>query len=67
MTNKTFSLLTKVMLLWIPLLLTSPGTAYGYADPGSGAFVYQAAYAVFLGGAYYVRNFLNRIWPRRSK
>ncbi len=68
MTNhKLYSLLSKVLLLWIPLLLASPGTAFGYADPGSGAFIYQAAYAAFLGGAYYVRSILNRIWPRRNK
>ena len=64
--HKLYSVLIKVVLLWLPLLLASPGTAFGYADPGSGAFIYQAAYAVFLGGAYYVRTFLNKIWPRRK-
>jgi hypothetical protein len=64
--HKIYSILTKVLLLWLPLLLASPGTAFGYADPGSGAFLYQAAYAAFLGGAYYVRTFLNKIWPRRK-
>jgi len=62
-----FSISSKVLLLWIPLLLASPREAFGYADPGSGAFIYQAAYAAFLGGAYYFRRILNRFWPRRDK
>jgi len=61
-----FPILTKVLLLWIPLLLASPREAFGYADPGSGAFVYQAAYAAFLGGTYYFRRILNFLWPRRK-
>jgi hypothetical protein len=47
------------------LLLCSPTKAYGYADPGSGAFVYQAAYAAFLGGTFYLRRFLDRVFKRR--
>ena len=67
MINRTaYSILSKILLLWIPLLLVSPGTAFGYADPGTGAFIYQAAYAAFLGGAFYVRSFLKRIWPKRK-
>jgi hypothetical protein len=46
-------------------LLSSPGAAYGYADPGSGAFLYQAAYAAFLGGSFYLRRFLSRLKKRR--
>jgi hypothetical protein len=56
----------KLLLCCGALLLASPGKAYGYADPGTGAFVYQAAYAVFLGGTFYLRKFLNRMF-RRSK
>lgn len=58
--------LTKAVLLLIPLLLVSPAKAYGYADPGSGAFVYQAAYAAFLGGTFYLRRFLDRVLRRRK-
>jgi hypothetical protein len=58
--------LTKVLLLWMPLLLVSPAKAYGYADPGTGAFVYQAAYAAFLGGTFYLRRFLDRVFRRRK-
>jgi hypothetical protein len=31
-------------------LLAIPSRAFGYADPRTGAFVYQVAYAAFLGG-----------------
>lgn len=60
-------LLIKVLLLWLPLLLVTPSSAFGYADPGTGAFVYQALYAAFLGGAYYFRKVLNRVWGKRKQ
>ncbi len=55
-----------VLLLCVSLLLTTPARAYGYADPGSGAFIYQMVYAVFLGGTFYLRKLLNRISGRRK-
>jgi hypothetical protein len=70
MRSKTTSQLLHVAslsLLVLPLLLATPSKALGYADPGTGAFVYQAAYAAFLGGTFYLRRFLNRFWPRRNK
>jgi hypothetical protein len=60
-------LVANLLLLVLPLLLATPSKALGYADPGTGAFLYQAAYAAFLGGAFYLRKFLNRFWPRRDK
>jgi hypothetical protein len=60
-------LATNLSLLVLPLLLATPTKAFGYADPGTGAFLYQAAYAAFLGGTFYLRKLLNRIWPRRNK
>jgi hypothetical protein len=65
--NKTtpFLLAANLSLLVLPLLLATPSKAQGYADPGTGAFVYQAAYAAFLGGTFYLRRFLNRFWRRR--
>ena len=56
----------RVLLLCLPLLLATPVKAHAYADPGTGAFVYQAAYAAFLGGAFYFRKILNRFWGRRK-
>jgi hypothetical protein len=56
----------KVLLCCGALLLVTPAKAYGYADPGTGAFVYQAAYAAVLGGTFYLRRFLGRLFPRRK-
>jgi hypothetical protein len=58
-------LLINLLLVALPLLLATPARAYGYADPGTGAFVYQAAYAVFLGGSFYLRKLLNRFFKRK--
>ena len=54
-----------LLLLLLPLLLTTPVQARAYTDPGTGAFLYQAAYAAFLGGSFYFRKWLNRFWPKR--
>lgn len=63
----TFSLLTKALLLVAPLVLATPSKAFGYADPGTGAFVYQAVYVAFLTGTFYLRKVLNRLWGKRNK
>jgi hypothetical protein len=57
----------KGSLLLLPLLLASPSKAYGYVDPGSGSYVYQAIYAACIGGAFYFRRFLGRIFGKRNK
>jgi len=57
---------TLIVLLITPLLLTTPSKVFAYADPGTGAFVYQAAYAAFLGGTFYLRRFLNKFWRKRK-
>ena len=54
-----------VALLTAAALLSTPTNLLGYADPGTGAFLYQAAYAAFLGGAFYFRKFLDRIFSKR--
>jgi hypothetical protein len=54
-------------LVLLPLIAFTPSRAYGYADPGSGAFLYQAAYAAFLGGSFYLRKFLDRVFGRRKR
>ena len=54
------------LLLCVPVVLCTPRPAYGYADPGSGAFIYQAVYAAFLGGTYYFRKLLDRFWKKRK-
>jgi hypothetical protein len=62
----TLAMLTRTLIFVVPLLLASPARALAYADPGTGAFVYQAAYAVFLGGTFYLRKLLDRVWRRRK-
>jgi hypothetical protein len=60
-----FVSIASILLLGITLLLSSPSRLFGYADPGTGAFLYQAAYAAFIGGAFYFRKFLSRIFRKR--
>jgi hypothetical protein len=55
------------LLLLAALLLVSPSKALAYGDPGTGAFVYQAVYAGFLAGTFYLRKILNRLWGKRKK
>jgi hypothetical protein len=54
--------LLPVFLLLV--LLAVPSRAYGYIDPGSGSAVYQAVYAALLGGAFYFRKVLQRLFRR---
>ncbi|MEQ1884444.1 MAG: hypothetical protein ABL967_05235 [Bryobacteraceae bacterium] len=43
------------------LVAGTPVTASAYADPGTGAFVYQAFYAGILTGAFYLRKFVQKL------
>jgi|HubBroStandDraft_1064217.scaffolds.fasta_scaffold367486_1 hypothetical protein len=65
--ESSLPMVAKTLLLLFPLMLTTPSKAFGYADPGTGAFVYQAAYAAFLGGSFYLRKLLDRFWQRRKQ
>jgi hypothetical protein len=60
-------IVARAILLLVPLLLATPSRASAYADPGTGAFMYQAAYAAFLGGSFYLRKLLDRFWPKAKK
>jgi hypothetical protein len=66
-TNRTCFAALQAILCLLPLLLFMPSAAYGYTDPGTGTFIYQAAYAAFLGGTFYLRRFLNRIFKKRGR
>jgi hypothetical protein len=57
----------RASLVLIPLLLATPVVSSAYADAGTGAFVYQAAYAAFLAGTFYLRKVLDYFWSRRTK
>jgi len=59
--------IVRAVLLLLPLILAAPSRAYGYTDPGTGAFIYQAAYAAFLGGTFYLRKFLDRFFGKRKR
>jgi hypothetical protein len=48
----------------LTLVLATPSQAYGYVDPGSGSFVFQAAYAAFIGGMFYFRRTIARLFKR---
>lgn len=64
--HRSFVRVSSSALLGIAVLLSCPSNLFGYADPGTGAFLYQAAYAAFIGGAFYFRKFLNRIFRKRQ-
>jgi hypothetical protein len=59
--------IARTLLLLVPLMLATPARAHAYADPGTGAFIYQAAYAAFQGGTFYLRKLLDRFWHRRTQ
>jgi hypothetical protein len=42
-------------------------TIFAYIDPGSGALVWQALVAAFVGAAYYFRHFLGKITGRGQR
>lgn len=65
--STSLRLALNALLIVLPLILATPARAFGYADPGTGAFVYQAAYAAFLGATFYMRKLLNRIFRRKQK
>jgi hypothetical protein len=51
---------------WVVILtLACSPAAFGYADPGSGALLWQILAASFIGAGFYFRRFLN--WIRRIR
>jgi len=47
------------------VLLTEP-RAYAYTDPGSGALLWQALVAAFVGAGFYFRKFLFRFVVKKK-
>ena len=47
------------------ILLTEP-RAYAYTDPGSGALLWQALAAAFVGAGFYFRKFLFHFFPKKK-
>lgn len=54
-----------LVLAAMVVLLCFPSHLFGYGDPGTGAFLYQAAYAACIGAVFYFRKFLSRIFRKR--
>jgi hypothetical protein len=46
------------------LLLGVPFAAYGYTDPGTGVFLYQAILATVVGAGWTARRLLTRLFSR---
>jgi len=66
MNNRMLWSILRILVVTVALLVSVPMVARAYADPGTGAFLYQAAYAAFLGGTFYVRRFLDNFFARRK-
>ena len=47
------------------VVLTEP-RAYAYTDPGSGALLWQALVAAFIGAGFYFRKFLFHFFPKKK-
>ncbi|MEO8025142.1 MAG: hypothetical protein ABI823_01630 [Bryobacteraceae bacterium] len=58
--------LLKLIPIVVLVALTTPVQASAYTDPGTGTFIYQAAYAAVLAGTFYIRRILDRFWKRRK-
>jgi hypothetical protein len=63
--NKMTVRLIGTLVVLSMLLVFLPQPASAYTDPGSGAMVYQVAYAAFLAGSFYIRRLLERVFRRK--
>jgi hypothetical protein len=50
----------------LAFLLTVEPRAYAYTDPGSGALLWQALVAAFVGAGFYFRKFLFHLIPKKK-
>ena len=55
-----------LIAMYVLLLLFTADSALGYADPGSGALIYQDLVAAFLGASFYFRRFFEKLWRKRK-
>lgn len=46
------------------LLMGADNGVHAYIDPGSGALIWQAIVAGFVGAAFYFRRFFSRLFSR---
>ena len=54
-----------VLLAVVAVVLTEP-RAYAYTDPGSGALLWQALVAAFVGAGFYFRKVLFHLIPKKK-
>ncbi len=52
--------------LAVALVLATEPRAYAYTDPGSGALLWQALVAAFVGAGFYFRKFLFHLIPKKK-
>ena len=56
-----------VVVLTVLVLWAAEGHLDAYIDPGSGALIWQAIVAGFVGAAFYFRRFFERLFTRRDR
>ena len=56
---------SRLILIFVAILIIAETRVYAYTDPGSGALIWQILVAACFGVMFYVRRIMN--WLRRSK
>jgi len=65
--RKAFRRLAGSLILLSVVFFGSARQARAYADPGSGALVWQMLVAGFVGALYYFRKFASRLMSRKNR
>jgi hypothetical protein len=65
--RRAFRRLAGSLVLLSVVFFGSAGQAHAYADPGSGALVWQMLVAGFVGALYYFRKFASRLMDRKNQ
>jgi hypothetical protein len=56
---------SRMLLIFVAILIVAETRVYAYTDPGSGALIWQILVAACFGVMFYVRRIMN--WFRRLK
>jgi len=51
----------KLILALLVFVAVAPKNVFAYLDPGSGSYLLQMVFGMFLGGAYFFRNFFKNL------
>ena len=57
---------SKLGTVVVVLAVGLPVSAYGYTDPGTGTFLYQAFFATIMGLMWTGRKVMRRVFSRRN-